>query len=330
MKMRRTISACISLFMIFLPAFSQFTTESSTWDNSDLKGRIKSVTESNYIIQNNGKKNFSDQDIVIQDEMIKNFDRNGMLIDQSLISYVGGESKKWNFTYDMQKQLVEEAVYNNSGLDETVSYFYSGNKVVKKNFFKGADKIYQKSWFYEYVLGKLVNEYWTDAQGKVNWRAVYTYDQAGNMVEKVWYVDERQTSKWVSKYDLQGNITYSAEFVNGLIQNSEFYDYDNNGRLSELKAFKNNQLDVRKVYEYNKDGDLRMEWWYDESGKQIHRRNYDYDKAHRMISTFTWNSKSELLDKTYWTYDSNGNWYQRIDYDKHTPVFTVKRTINYY
>jgi len=329
--MKRTIFTCISFFLVSLITFSQIATE-STWDNSDLKGRIRTITETNYIIDNGRKSTFSNKDIIIQDEVIKNFDRSGILMDQSLISYVGGKSKKWNFTYNIQRQLVEESIYDNSGsLDEIISYFYNGNKLVRKSFFLGPNKMLQKSWFYEYnVSGKLINEYWTDAQGKTAWRAVNVYDQAGNLVEKSWYVNEQLTTKWVCKYNVRGNIIENSEFVNGLLQSSEFNSYNDKGQLTESKVFKNSQLDIRKVYEYNKKEDLRMEWWYDTSGKQIHRRNYDYDKMRRMISTFTWDSDSRLLDKIHWAFDNEGNWVQRIEYERHVPVFTVKRSISYY
>ena len=328
----RKIVICISFIILSSSLFAQLSEESSTWDNSDLRGKVKSVTESTYVIDSKGQRGtYAKQNVILQDEIIKNFDREGILIDQRLVSYVGGESKKWHFTYNMQRRLKEEAVYNDAGLYETVSYLYNGDKLIQKSWHKGKNKSLEKTWFYQYdTSGKLINEYWSDVSGNVAWKCIYTYDIKGNMTEKSWYVGNRMTTKWTCKYDINNNVVENAEYVNGLLREVSYNSYDNKNRLSEVNVFKNSTLDMRKVYSYNKKGNLRMEWWYDSNGKQIHRRNFDYDKANKMLSSFTWGTNSELLDKIYWTYDNNANWVQRVEYEGHLPTYTIARNISYY
>ncbi|MCD7971389.1 MAG: hypothetical protein LUG18_01805 [Candidatus Azobacteroides sp.] len=313
-------------------AFGQLSEESGNWEKEDYKGRVKTVVEVAYVIDNGGEKDkYSDQQITAQEEIIKNFDRAGVLMDQTLISHTGGGAKKWNFVYDSQKRLVEENIYNDTSLEETVSYKYEGDKIVEKAWYKGQNRALQKKWYYNYNnRGQLVNEYWTDPSGKVAWKCTYVYDMPGNMIEKAWYVNDRLTTKWSCKYDIYGNVIENAEYVNGLLKEVTINSYDKKHKMVESRIFKDGELDIRKVYSYNKDGNLKMEWWYDAAGKQIHRRNYDYDKGQRLISSFTWDTKGNLLDKLHWTYDGEGNWFQRIEYEKHVPKYTIKRNISYY
>lgn len=330
--MKQRLGVCLFFIVSAFTCFAQLSDERSVWDNSDLKGRVKSLSESTYTIVNgtpNGK--IANQQITLQDEMIKNFDRNGSLTDQSLVSYVGGESKKWSFAYDTQNRVTQETVYNDKGLDEIVTYTYAGGDLVEKSWYKGENKRLEKTWYYQYNRdGKLLSEYWADANGKIAWKSVYKYDLQGNMIEKAWIVDDRTTTKWTCKYDSNGRVIENAEYVNGLLREMSFNTYNKNGQLTDVRVFKNDVLDYRKEFSYNKKGNLRMEWWYDVDGKLIHRRNFDYDKAQNMIGTFTWDKGGKLLDKIYWTYDVTGNFYQRIEYDGQIPVYTIKRNIAYY
>lgn len=329
--MKRKLVACISFIIMSGGLYAQLYDEITSWDNNDVFGKVRTVKESTYLIDNGGKNSkYTDQNIIIQEELIKNYDRAGVLMNQSLVSYVGGESKKWNFTYDMQMRLVEEAVYDDTGLTELVSYFYNGNKLVQKSWFKGNDKEHEKSWFYIYDnAGNLTSEYWTDEQGNVVWKSIYVYNSNGKIIEKTWYSGNRVTSKWTTQYDNNGKVIENAEFSNGLLQEVEQYVY-NKDKISEVRILKNNTLNSKKEFAYNKAGNVRMEWRTDADGKQILRRNFDFDKAQRIISSFTWDSKSELMDKIYWTYDNYGNWVQRVEYNKHIPIMTVKRDIAYY
>ncbi len=330
--MKKKLLFCLSFVIPALSCFAQLSDERSIWDNSDLKGKVQSLRETEYIIKNGDpNKKISDQTIEIQGETTKNFDRNGRLTDQSWVSYVGGASKKWNFTYDTQGRILEEAMYNETGLDETITYAYSGNNLVQKTWYKGAKKNLEKTWYYQYNnASKLLSEYWTDATGRVAWKSNYKYDIQGNMIEKSWIVDDRNTSKWTCKYDTEGRVIENAEYSNGILKEMSFNAYNKKGQLENVRVFKNDVLELKKEFSYNTKGKLRMEWWYDGSGKLFHRRNFDYDKMQYMISSFTWDDKSKLLDKTYWTYDNNGNYFQQINYEGQIPVFTTKRSINYF
>ncbi|MCL1943760.1 MAG: hypothetical protein FWF54_09480 [Candidatus Azobacteroides sp.] len=331
--MKQKLLLCLFFAMPTFACFAQLTDERSVWNNSDLKGKVKSLTETTYIIVNGDPKlKITDQKITIQDETIKNYDRNGLITDQSLISYIGGESKRWVFTYDSQNRMIEEAVYNDKGLDETVVYTYSGNNLTQKVWYKGATKNLEKTWYYQYDgNGKLLSEYWADANGQISWKSVYKYDVQGNMTEKSWIVDDRTTSKWTCKYDDNGRAIENAEYANGILKEMTYNSYDRKGLLQGVKVFKSDDVpDYRKEFSYNGKGNLRMEWWYDAGGKLIQRRNFDYDKIQNMIASFTWGGDNKLLDKTYRTYDGTGNYYQQIDYEGQIPVFTIKRTISYY
>ena len=327
--MKRGQLLCLLFAATTMTGFAQLSDERSVWeDNSDLKGRVKSMTETSYTIID-GKLN--QKVFTIQDEMVKNFDRDGLLTDQNLISYVGGGSKRWTFSYNARKKMSEEVVYNNSGIDEIIKYVYDGDDLTQKIWYKGTGKTPEKTWYYEYGRdGKLLSEYWTDAAGKIAWKSAYKYDSQGNMIEKAWIVDDRTTTKWTCKYDVTGKIIENAEYVNGILREKSLSAYDGKGRLTEVRVLKNDVLDIRKEFGYDKKGNLKFEWWYDADGKLIHRRNFDYDKAQRMQSTFTWGKNGKLLDKIYWTYDGMGNFVQRIEYEGQTPVYTVKRAIGYY
>jgi antitoxin component YwqK of YwqJK toxin-antitoxin module len=320
-------------FMIFsCTTFAQSNgDETSEWsDASDMNGRVRTVKEMNYSINSSQRGRFSDQNVKLADELVRNFDHSGRLIDQTSTTYASGNVRKWIFTYNQDGQLGEEVTQDNSEIANTVVYAYQQGKLVKKTWYKGAKKEIEKIWYYQYSnTGRLVNEYWTDSQNKVAWKCNYVYDIRGNLIEKNWSVDDRPTSKWTYRYDADGNIIENAEYTNGFLQEVTFNAYDKQNRLKEARTFRNNTLDIRKVYKYSGKG-LHMEWWYDNNGKQIQRRNYDYDKAKRRTAAFTWTTSSNLLDKTYWTYDSNGNWKQRIEFDVHTPIYTTKRIIEYY
>jgi len=316
-----------------MTGFAQLSDERSVWeDNTDLKGRVKEVTETNYtIIDGKSNRKGLGGKITIQNETKKSYDRNGLLTEQSLISYVGGDSKRWVFSYDARKKMTEEVVYNNVGLYETIKYIYDGDNLTQKIWYRGSAKTPEKTWYYQYAgNGKLLSEYWTDAGGNIVWKGVYKYDAKGNMIEKSWIVDDRTTSKWTCKYDAAGNIIENAEYVNGILKEISFNTYNEKGQRTEERVLKNDVLDFQKEFAYDKKGNLKFEWWYDTNGKLIHQRNYDYDKSQKMQSSFTWDTGGKLLDKTYWTYDGMGNYVQRIEYAGQIPVYTVKRTIIYY
>jgi len=287
--------------------------------------------------------------------------------DGKLVSTAEGISMEEHlFTYNRERKDYEEAVVNY--LDASEGFvradktdirleisdennnalffeFLDSTGKLKEDEMGGARYVY---YFTKHEKGEnvVVVPYRADGNTAGNLynvvKAVYEYDERGNMILKERYDaegklkngDEYGVARFVSKYDEKGNfILYESYDQDGKLKNQNEYGtarlvikYNEKGNqiLEEYYGVDEKLVGeeygiARRVYKYNENGNLILDETYgiDEKlvgdGQGIARKIYDYDEKGNMILFENYGVDGNLTEdneytaRTIYKYDSKGN-----------------------
>tara|TARA_R110001592_G_C13186309_1_gene751651 strand:+ start:1219 stop:2043 length:825 start_codon:yes stop_codon:yes gene_type:complete len=208
--------------------------------------------------------------------------------------------------------------------------------------------------------GRKINHYHynTDGTGTLSFKSVYYYDIDGYLIEfnDIYGTDNLIHRKFIYKYDNNKKLIEENRYAsNGSLIVKEIYEYDSNGNLIEY-------------YYYDRKGNLykKESYKYDYNGNRI-ENNKSYSDGSGSKETYKYNQKGNLIEKnefsvfnkkylygydrmgniieikiiekdnnkettiTYeYTYDSNGSWIKKLEFENHFTKKLIERTIEYY
>lgn len=171
-------------------------------------------------------------------------------------------------------------------------------------------------------------DYWSDNRSK--------YDETGKLISTEYYnLKGNCTGKNQYKYDKAGKETENDLFdSNGKLNRRFLCIYDNNGSLIERKEIKPPDSIAGSVtYKYDKAGynsetiayngtrvlKNRFKIKYDDEGNITESDYYSPTDGHAYQSSYK-----------YDTFDDQGNWVSRSDFDNGKALLITKRKIEYY
>lgn len=197
----------------------------------------------------------------------------------------------------------EEYVYN-------VTYEENGVHVTPETLGYRVDTVYDAD-------GKVLSELTYNDEGINTYRDTYTYNNAGQKIEELfWDVeDDRLLSRNVYSYNDQGQLVKrEITYGSNLTGRTEFI-YDANGFLTEEHHYNNDGvMTARGEYTTNSEGQIQSYKEYiqkssDKSLSEYGTYTYSYNSEGRLISRVWENTtpyySSEISD--YFTYDQKGN-----------------------
>ena len=231
------------------------TLTKNVWEEANLKGKVKSYTESRYNAEDRFGEIQKIEGSLYWKESFK-YDDKGNLIE--MIGY-----SNYTFKYDDKGNRMEENYYNADGiLSGKVNYNYDdkGNRI-EENYYN-ADGILSGKNTYKYDdKGNQIegNNYKVDGSGldlhlRLSGKYTYKYDKKGNQIENNKFnADGILFGKYTYRYDDKGNEIEKNDYnADGSLYHKETYKYDDKGNKIEVNGYSN--------YTYKYEFDAKGNW----------------------------------------------------------------------
>lgn len=148
-----------------------------------------------------------------------------------------------------------------------------------------------------------------DADGKVSWKVVSTYDASGNKTDESEYnASNILTSKSIYKYVPGKQIEESYYNADGALLWKSISKLDDLKRIAEVNQYyAEGNLDEKRVYVYNEAGKLSELDFYDNTGAMTKKTVYRFDDNSVITEEQTYNSANKLSERVIYKYDGSGN-----------------------
>lgn len=257
----------------------------------------------------------------------------------------GDNLQKWTYTYDAA-DLLTEASYT----DKTVSpdvytfrYDSAGNLVEVLHKQTSGVPVAKRRYTYS-STGSPATETvdWFDREGTLDHTWFYSYDIAGNIVDKEYRHARRPFAcRWAYRYDGSGLITRETFYDSDdrvFTMTEKTYDGRGN-KISESSSGRGVAQGFRVIYEYDAAGRLLETVRYDLEGRLQSRESSRYNEKVDLTESARYNPDGSLTSSTkyQYVYDQGGNWIERTTlvtdnaketYDLYTEI--VSQTLSYY
>jgi len=172
-------------------------------------------------------------------------------------------------------------------------------------------------------------------KGKLISTTFYTFNDAGNQIEKtIEEMDEsnqKVITKTTYKYNTDGNIIESNTMQGGKLTDKNIYKYNEKGYLTEYFVYNpDGSISNRFVYKNDANGNRVEEVQYLSDGSSMGKYTYKYDDKGNKIEWNSYNQDGSLFSKTYFKYDGKGNMVENGSYmnGKVSNKYTVKYDSN--
>lgn len=264
--------------------------EQQNWQTENLKGAVKSYTQSVYkATEKFGKIEKGEQDNVTRvvdnkdfDNIIAAYNEKGDLIERSIYYADSTLFYKEKFVYNDEGKQIEGCRYDANGTLEGKTKFLYDEK------------------------GNLIEIDFYESDGSLNWKIMCAYDEKGNQIERNFYESDGSLDGKITRtYDEKGKEIESTHYESdGSLVWKEKYVYDKNGKLIEKSRSDHNG--TNKIWERYDDKGNPTEW----SGPDLEGNSSE--------------------GKCTYQYDQKGNWTQMVIYINGVPVNIVEREYTYY
>jgi len=257
----------------------------------------------------------------------------------------GDNLQKWTYTYDAAG-LLTEASYTDKAVSPdvyTFRYDSAGNLIEALHKQTSGVLVAKRSYTYS-STGSPATETveWFDREGTLDHTWIYSYDIAGNIVDKEYRHARRPFAcRWAYRYDGSSRITRETFYdSDGQVFTMTEKTYDGRGnKISERSSGRGVDPGFRVIYEYDAVGRLLETVRYDLAGRLQSRESSRYNEKGDLIESVRYNPDGSLMSSTkyQYVYDQGRNWIERTTlvtdnaketYNVHTEI--VSRTLSYY
>jgi len=258
--MRILLTLCLIAFAGNSIGYSQNNKPINDLSILELKGRVKTFTETMYSIVDSLKDNIGKNPIFYTDTV--SYNEKGYRIE-SRFFFLLFSIEKYTYKYDANGNKIEQTDYDTSGRSigmHTYKYDEKGNKIEQIDY---------------------------DTNGRSVWKYNYKYDDKENLIEVIQYLYDNFFNRKTYKYDKKMNkIEECNYFGDGSLIEKDIFKYDTKGNKIENRHYKSNGImDKKYIYKYDEIGN-KIEWtFYDQNGKldKKYVYKYDYDKTGNWI-----------------------------------------------
>ena len=153
-------------------------------------------------------------------------------------------------------------------------------------------------------------------------RNTNTYDEDGNLLEQISSIDGIESHRESYTWDFEGNLTGYTRSGDGIKPNSYTYTYGWNGKLSEVRIVDSrNTTTIKRLYDSR--GNMIRETG-SAGGKEIFRKEYSFDDANRLLSQVEYRGGEQDIVVLY-GYNPDGTLamkqFQSTEYSEHFLCF---------
>lgn len=281
-----------------------------------LKGKVKSLKEKRYRINNGGK-----QDTILSCELIYRFNNSGLLEERK------GLGQLSTYKYNLKNQPIEVNVCNMDGKSCTNNVYYyddKGNLIVHLS--KLTPSTTSTTVYFKYF----VTYYSYDKQNKLI--EIKEFSRPVNAKKDV-FVENKKF-----EYDTKGNRIVEKELTNsGNVIKRVEHKYSDTTLIESFiwLKFEGENLYLKDIYSYFKSGKIKSKtslvFEYNSTQRiaQKDMTNYKYvfDNNNRMIKTTESSTRTKV--NNYYDFDAKNNWQKMIENDN-GEVIIILRQFEYY
>lgn len=304
----------------------------------ELKGKVKSMSESNYDIK--GKiDNLGKMKIKKKKYSYSYYFSEKQLISMKTTSFFDDDSKdsvsvavKEIDIYDVNGNLVKEL--------EAMGY---NNPIKTTDDWDSNVGLVEYYHSYDYAEKKLIAKNHVDVKEKTNnVERKYIYDSNGKLIKVKQFSDHgKDTNGTIKETYIYNKDGWKEEYIlyNYWLQESERMKYDSKGNLIYKKYYIGNTKDdyFREIsYTYNDKGQIVKEEEKETKagveGKATIRTNTYNDKGDLEETVSVAGDGTKLTWKYIYKYDSNNNWINCYSYNTNSTDISIfkRRVIRYY
>jgi len=215
---------------------------------------------------------------------IREYTRTGYIITEKFGDYYRSPSAKYVHVFDVNGKEIESTELTNKDI--------LVDKVV-----------------YEYnTAGQLVTTTCTDAEGKINWKIITTYDANGNKIDESQFnASDILVSKSIWKYNgKQAEESYYD--TDGSLLSKTITKFDDAGREAEVCQYASEgYLEEKRVFSYNDANKLSEITYSGTSGAVSRKIVYRFDANYAITEEQTYDASNKLVTRVIYKYDDNGN-----------------------
>jgi hypothetical protein len=290
--------AILLLFVLFSCKKEQPTGITNDYQQYNLKGKVKSISEINYSV--NGKYH-----TIIQ------FNEQGFITEQASYNPDGSLIRKWVNNYNSDNLKVSRYCYvNHDSLSYILRFYYNrqGKVIWTKLFDSKEYLVSQYETKYDDSLN-VIKETFLGEDAIYQHLVIHTYNEQKKIKEDL-YVDSVRDHVWKQLY-LYNDRMQVEEIIlktpDDSMINKNTYTY-----------LSNNKVD--KVYHYNANMELQS------------ITDYTYDSMDNIIEILELTpDNTTIQNKSYeYHYDQNGNWTFLSETEHHKNGNIITRKIEYY
>lgn len=302
-------------------SFTEFETQKNGYVKMNLKGNVKSITES---VLSPTRKSENEKYSFKEDSIYYIFNREGFIIEEKKgISFVDSLDRYifnyWIHYYDKNGNLIK---ISNVDTGEEGEWLYSYDSTGQKTTKTGVD--YKNTlgyWTYSYMSQTRVDSFF-DQTNTLLTTVQFNYKN-DVLIKKIGkcYDSIKRTVTTEYLYDSLHNKIEEYTFHNDSIWDKTTYEYDDQNR--QVK-FTNHSVFLDNS-SFSPPGLLRKSYGF---------KIQTYDNNDNPIFTDIYIGMFDLVHKwrTEYIYDNKGNWIKAYNYgpDSKTPYEVINRTIKYF
>ncbi len=148
-----------------------------------------------------------------------------------------------------------------------------------------------------------------DADGKISWKVVSTYDDKGNKKDESEYnAANALKNKSIYEYVSDKETDESYYNADGALLWKSITKLDDLKRITEIdQYFAEGNLDQKRAYVYNDAGKLSEIDYYDATGTLSKKTVYRFDANSVVTEEQTYNGANKLTNRVIYKYDASGN-----------------------
>jgi len=155
--------------------------------------------------------------------------------------------------------------------------------------------------------GKTILDAAWEANGILQNKSAYTYDENGNQIAQKVYLDEENISEhWTYVYDKQNKLTQKkVEYADGSIS---IYNkkIEPNNSIEWVITDEDNEFEGKEVKRYNSKDALIESIEIDDENSEVLKKIFEYDDKDNMLTQIIF-EYGEPLSKEVMQYDANNN-----------------------
>ena len=273
--MKKIISTLCIIVFVAVQVSAQ-NTKQSDWENYELKGKVKSITEKNWDI----KEEATDTTFI---EF--KFNETGFFTTKT-ITYSDGRKKI--HTFDAIGNEIE--YINDKGFKSTYTYDEKGNMIGSDD----SDPDYGGKSVYKFNSdNRLIETINYEPDSTIYSHYIYQYDAKGNRIEYDDYKGKEIVGKGTYTYNDAGKKTETAFYLRGKLDEITHYSYYDGGEESTEKIF-DAEGKLKSTYSF----------LYDEKRNLINMTVTDIEPE----------KTTERIYSYSYEYDAQGNWITHTSY----------------